>query len=160
MKVKNALIKTTCALLSTLMIGSSACCFASAAGDDFTITNPYSNISWGDVNQYKTALHTHTNASDGGITLRQSLERHYETGFDIVAITDHGVVNYSWRELQGSAFMHDALKLIGRNKGELDYLGSSGSFAGGTGYTMLNKGGDEYLVTDDGKEIMQIPLGI
>ncbi|MBQ7596772.1 MAG: hypothetical protein IJU45_08930, partial [Clostridia bacterium] len=98
MNIKKIVVKITCAMLSTVLAGSAAICFASAAQDNFTITNPYADINWSEVNQYKTALHTHTNASDGGITLRQSLERHYETGFDIVAITDHGTVNYSWRE--------------------------------------------------------------
>lgn len=161
MNIKTAVIKTTCALLSTIMVSSAACGFsASAKTDSFTITNPYSNIDWDSVNQYKTALHSHTNASDGKITLRQSLERHYETGFDIVSVTDHGVVDYSWREKKSPDFMHKALNLVGRNIDGLDYLGDSGSFEKGMGYTMLSRGGDEYLVTDDGREIMQIPCGI
>ena len=69
---------------------------ANEASDGYTITNPYKDINWETVNQYKTALHTHTNASDGDDTLIKSLERHYETGYDVVAITDHGISNTSW----------------------------------------------------------------
>ncbi len=160
MKIKRFIVKTMCVVLSAVLAGSAAVCFSSAAQDSFTITNPYSDINWSSVNQYKTALHTHTNASDGGITLRQSLERHYETGFDIVAITDHGTVDYGWKEKPSSAFMHTALKIVGRNKGELDYLGDSGTFEKGMSYTMTTRGDDDYLITGDGREIMRIPYGI
>jgi hypothetical protein len=34
------------------------------------IINPYENIDWSAVRGYKTALHTHTNASDGVPTLK------------------------------------------------------------------------------------------
>ena len=70
---------------------------AFAAGDDaFTISDPYAGIDWTAVHAYKTALHTHTNASDGDHTLKESLQRHAEAGFDIVAVSDHGTVDYGW----------------------------------------------------------------
>lgn len=159
MKIKNTLVKSLCVVLSVVMLMSGVSIFAAAA-DNFTITNPYANINWDTVNQYKTALHTHTQASDGDITLRQSLERHYETGFDIVATTDHGTVNYSWNEFQGSQFIGKALKLFGRTDFTLDYLGTEGEFANGAKYKMETRNGDDYLVMEDGKEIMRIPYGI
>ena len=71
---------------------------ANEASDGYTITNPYENIDWATINQYKTALHTHTNASDGDDTLVESIERHYETGFDIVSTTDHGISDKGWTQ--------------------------------------------------------------
>ncbi|MBQ7596119.1 MAG: hypothetical protein IJU45_05590, partial [Clostridia bacterium] len=69
-------------------------------------------------------------------------------------------VNYSWREKPSFAFMHAALGLVGKNEGELDYLGDSGTFAKGMSYTMVSRNGDDYLVTGDGREIMRVPYGI
>jgi len=37
--------------------------FAQGSSDGYTITNPYADIDWATINQYKAALHTHTNAS-------------------------------------------------------------------------------------------------
>ena len=62
----------------------------------FTIISPYSGVNWETFGQYKAALHVHTTRSDGGNTLAQMVEVHYEQGFDILAITDHNVLNESW----------------------------------------------------------------
>lgn len=159
MKVKNIAVKVLSVVLCVAMLASGTAVFA-AEKDNFTITNPYANINWDTVNQYKTALHTHTNASDGDITLRQSLERHYETGFDIVATTDHGTVNYSWSEFKGSQLVGKALKLVGKTDFALDYLGTEGEFANGMSYKMETRNGDDYLVAADGREMMRIPYGI
>ncbi len=131
------------------------------SGNGYTITNPYQNIDWETINQYKTALHSHTNASDGDITLTESIERHYQTGFDIVSITDHGVSDLSWTDSSlGSHFITKVMTLFGRSDGKLDYLEQSGAFPGGVKYEMKNNGVDDYLVTEDGHEILRIPYGV
>lgn len=159
--MKKGIFKSACLAMSAVMFFSSIPAVAAAPADDIEISNPYANIDWTDINQYKTALHTHTNASDGDQTLRQSLERHYETGFDVVAITDHGTVDYSWSDADaGSKFIGKALKLVGKTDLNLDYLGQSGSFSKGMTYEMVTKNGDDYLVTGDGKEMLRIPYGI
>lgn len=161
MKIKNFIFKAACTAMSAVMLCSSIPAFAAAEVDDITISNPYANVDWANVNQYKTALHTHTNASDGDQTLRESLERHYETGFDIVSITDHGTVDYSWSDADaGSKFIGKALKLFGRTDFKLDYLGESGTFAKGMTYKFEKRGDDDYLVMGDGREILKIPYGI
>jgi len=58
-------------------------------GGTFTITSPYENINWSTFGQYKAALHTHTHNSDGSNSLPESVQRHYELNYDILAITDH-----------------------------------------------------------------------
>ncbi len=129
--------------------------------DGYAITNPYANINWETINQFKTALHTHTNASDGDDTLKASLERHYQTGYDIVSITDHGVSDMSWTDSSlGSKFITKVMSIIGKSDGNLDYLEQSGAFASGVKYEMKNVGGDDYLVTEDGHEILRIPYGV
>lgn len=166
MNFKKTMIKAACFGMSAVLlcsgISASACIKPSKPEKpaDYTISNPYENIDWSTVNQYKTALHTHTNASDGSNTLKESLERHVETGFDIVAVTDHGTVDYSWRENTGSKFIGKIMKLVGRTDFNLDYLGDIGTFKNGTKYEMVEKNGDDYLLTDSGSEILKIPYGI
>ena len=153
--------KISAVLLSALIIA--LCILPSFASDvpaQFAITNPYDGVDFDSFNQYKTALHTHTNASDGSPTLKESIERHYETGFDIVATTDHGTVNYTWETPNEDKLIHGVLNLLGRSKGELEYLGKSGSFNNGAEYNYAAENGDDYLSFSDGRRIMRVPFGI
>lgn len=159
--MRNAAVKKLCALVLalTLVFGCAAVC--AGAGDGLVISNPYEGVDWETVGQYKTALHTHTNASDGSPTLKESLQRHLETGFDIVAVTDHGNVDRGWADGPETNLIKTALGLLGRSEGELVYLGERGCFAGGVGYTCaLNEKGDEVLQTEDGRKILRLPFGI
>ncbi|MCH5197538.1 MAG: hypothetical protein J1E34_01415 [Oscillospiraceae bacterium] len=133
----------------------------SAADDDaYTIRNPYASVNWETVSQYKTALHSHTNASDGSSTLKESIERHVETGFDIIAVTDHGTVDYSWEKGPSRNLVKSLLSVAGRSKGDIVYLGSEGTFANGVSYTYSTaENGDQYL-NADGRTILKMPYGI
>ena len=117
-------------------------------------------MDWSAVHAYKTALHSHTNASDGDQTLKESMERHLETGFDIVAITDHGTVNYDWREPNPNKLIHTALRTFGRSEGELVYLGETGVFDNGVAYEVKTENGDDYLRAGNGRTILRVPYGI
>ena len=61
-----------------------------------TIESPYTGVNWNTYGQYKSALHTHSTRSDGANTLAQMIEEKYRQDFDIVAMTDHNITNYSW----------------------------------------------------------------
>lgn len=70
---------------------------ASSVGDiDYTIVNPYETVDWSTWDYYKANLHTHSTASDGDVPLDEMVELYYDAGYDILAMTDHGVVNYGW----------------------------------------------------------------
>ena len=150
----------------SVLLALCLCCgglsFALAAAPDaFTILNPYEGVDWQSVRQYKTALHTHTNASDGGFTLPQSIGRHIETGFDIVAVTDHGTIDRSWISGSGTSVIKTGLDLLGRSEGDITYLGASGTFENGVNYTcraLANT--DEFVTTDTGRTVLKIPYGI
>lgn len=157
--MKKSCLKLVSLVMCMVMLLSFVPLFASAK-DAFEITNPYAKINWGKTKQYKTALHTHTNATDGDITLKQSLQRHVEAGFDAVATTDHGIVNYSWTSKDNVAkLMHNTMNIIGKNEGKLDVLSKSGKFANGIKYKMVKKSGDDYL-SAKGREMLRIPYGI
>ncbi len=67
-----------------------------AVRSKYKITNPYETVDWDTWGAYKTQLHTHTTYSDSRLTLTETIERYYELGFDIVALTDHGVLGTDW----------------------------------------------------------------
>lgn len=135
--------------------------FASTTDGAYAITNPYADIDWNSIKAYKTALHSHTNASDGDDNLFSSVERHVEAGFDIVATTDHGTVNYSWADPNPNDLIYGVMSLVGKSEGELVYLGNEGTFSDGTAYTYgTAANGDDYLTLSDGKKVLRVPFGI
>lgn len=62
----------------------------------FTISNPYETVNWDTWGAYKANLHTHSTVSDGNVDFRDMIEAYYSAGYDILAMTDHGTVNYGW----------------------------------------------------------------
>ena len=96
-------------LLSIVLVLSSVAALTiqafAATGDtigqyDFTISNPYETIDWDTWKAYKGATHVHTVRSDGDIELDDMIEKYYSLGFQALALTDHGTVNYSWTKDQ------------------------------------------------------------
>ncbi len=95
--------------LSLVLVFSSvaalSCQALAASGDtigqyDFTISNPYESINWDTWKAYKAATHVHTVRSDGDIELDEMIEKYYSLGYQALALTDHGTVNYSWTKDQ------------------------------------------------------------
>ncbi len=76
----------------------------------YDITSPYETVDWETWNQYQAQLHTHTLYSDGTVDVKDVVERYYELGYDILAVTDHGVVNKGWNKVP------EVLDLIGYNQ--------------------------------------------
>lgn len=67
--------------------------------NQWVITNPYEGIDFSEWKAYKTQLHCHTTASDGYLTIKQAVQAHYDLGYDIVSITDHGTINRGWNNV-------------------------------------------------------------
>ncbi|MBQ6164612.1 MAG: hypothetical protein IJK23_09070 [Clostridia bacterium] len=91
------LLKPLCVLLTALLLGSVLPFSVLAAGEtDYTVVDPYAAVDWETWGQYKANLHTHSTFSDGEFTLPDMVEKYYNMGYDILAMTDHGVINYGW----------------------------------------------------------------
>ncbi len=87
--------KLLCILLSVLL--PAACALPVCASPrGFTITSPYDAVDWDAWDAYKAQLHCHTTASDGFLTIHESIQAHYDYDYDVVAITDHGTLNRGW----------------------------------------------------------------
>ena len=71
---------------------------------EYTITSPYDDIDWDTVGLYKANLHTHTVFSDGTEVLSDVVEEYYRQGYDILAISDHGVVGAPWDQAAKTVF--------------------------------------------------------
>ena len=93
-------------LMASLILPTSV----SAADVSYDIGNPYETVDWMNWKQYKAQLHTHTLYSDGTIDVKDVVEEYYAQGYDILAVTDHGVVNKGWNRVP------EVLDLIGYNQ--------------------------------------------
>ncbi|HRT82601.1 MAG TPA: hypothetical protein P5127_05520, partial [Oscillospiraceae bacterium] len=67
-----------------------------AGGKTYTITNPYESVDWDTWGHYKANLHAHSTISDGNDSFVDVIEAYYARDYDILAMTDHGVVNKGW----------------------------------------------------------------
>ena len=93
-------------LMAALVLPTSV----SAAAVSYDITSPYATVDWDSWKQYKAQLHSHTLYSDGTIDVKDVVEEYYAQGYDILAVTDHGVVNKGWNRVP------EVLDLIGYNQ--------------------------------------------
>lgn len=91
--VKKALAVFLAVLVALPIMGVSV---SATDEKNYIITDPYADVDWDTWGAYKTQLHSHTNASDGYLTVREYVQKHYDLNYDIVALTDHGTINKGW----------------------------------------------------------------
>ena len=61
--------------------------------------NPYADIDWSTINQFKGNFHTHTTQSNDaadGFTTAYVVDKYYNAGYKILALTDHDYNPYPW----------------------------------------------------------------
>ena len=126
-----------------LVAGISVPAFATETVE-YTITNPYETVDWENWGQYKAMLHAHTLYSDGEMDVKDVVEEYYAQGYDILAITDHGVVNKGWDKKP------EMLPLIGYNQ-YIRWLTPLSAER----YAEITSGADR-----DGRGMLDVPLGI
>lgn len=62
--------------------------------------NPYADIDWPTINQYKSNLHTHTTQSNDAIdefSTANVVDKYQAAGYKILALTDHDYNPYPWQ---------------------------------------------------------------
>lgn len=111
---------------------------------EYTITNPYETVDWETWGTYKAMLHAHTLYSDGEMAITDVVEEYYAQDYDILAITDHGVVNKGWDTVP------EMLPLIGYNQ----YIKNLQPMDAER-YAEITSGADR-----DGRGMLDVPLGI
>lgn len=148
-------------LLSVIFLFAAAVPVVAVDGGDidYTISNPYKNVDWNSYGRYKADLHCHTTVTDGADTLPEMVEKHYELGYDILAISDHGVSNRSWTEVNYSPAVKFAMMF---RKGTLpiETLGTNGTAANGAAYTVTTVNGDDYYAQEGGRDMLRVPFAI
>lgn len=135
--------------LSSMMLVSVAPVSAFAKTDDidYNIVSPYANVDWNTYGQYKANLHTHSIISDGGEDFSTMIERHYELGYDILAMTDHGTVDRSWTKLNINPLITFAMNI--------DTFGSKPTPLTEQRFAEISSG-----VGRDGRGMLRVPFGI
>ena len=144
-------------ILSLIMILSVGVCAFAAEDIDYTISSTYEDVDFDAYEQYKADLHSHTNASDGDNSLQEMVEKHYEHGYDILAISDHGTVSYSWSQPN----FHPTVKfvmMIKEGKSDVFSFDATGTALNGSTYTVENVNGDEYYSQDNGNAMLRVPF--
>jgi predicted alpha/beta superfamily hydrolase len=61
--------------------------------------NPYADIDWSTINQYKGNFHTHTTQSNDaadGFTTAYVVDKYHQAGYKILSLTDHDYNPYPW----------------------------------------------------------------
>lgn len=97
--MKKFLFSALCAVLTAALLVSVAA--YAASGDvtgekSYTITSPYAAVDWDSWGAYKGNLHTHSTVSDASVDFSEMIEAYYAADFDLLAMTDHGVINRGW----------------------------------------------------------------
>ena len=62
--------------------------------------NPYADIDWNTINQYKGNFHTHTTQSNDaadGFTTAYVVDKYHAAGYKILSLTDHDYNPYPWQ---------------------------------------------------------------
>ncbi len=57
-------------------------------------TAPMLTLTGAPISNTDGVLHSHTTGTDGA--LEETVEKHYDHNFDILAVTDHGTTDYGW----------------------------------------------------------------
>lgn len=147
--------KGLCILLAVSLL--TACALpVSAAARDFTITDPYAAVDWDTWGAYKAQLHCHTTASDGYLTIRESIRMHYDYDYDIVAVTDHGTLNRGWDTAPQLIPLMRAVKKERTKMAPIEPLTAQEYAAYTTGSTVPSDG---FTRTHD-TGMLDVPLGL
>ena len=138
--------------------------YAAGADKDYTIINPYADVDWS-WDQYKSDLHTHTTASDGRDSLKDMLEINYKYGFDVYAVSDHGLSSYSWTEQQVIPALKVVFVDMKKPGTEMVSLEANGVAFNGNKYSVVTENGDDfYFQTNkdgsEGHKMLRVPYGI
>ena len=154
MKKTLKILSVLCAIvliIGTISVGMSAYAASDdVIGDyDFEITNVYKDIDWSNVTAYKGETHVHTVRSDADTEVDDMIHKYYELGFDVMALTDHGTINYGWDHDQGRVAIFDYQFFV---HGAVDNLKEDD-------YKNIITGARSRSI-NSGKGMMEIPLGI
>lgn len=144
MKKAKKLIALMLAFIMTFSCGVVA--FASE-DVDYTINNPYATVDFENWGQYKADLHCHTTASDGDEDMNVMIEEHYAQGYDVLALTDHGITSKGWTTVSSRNYY----KLLGIIEGTPRQI------------TPLTEERYQEITTGvgrDGRGMIEVPLGI
>ncbi len=91
--------------------------------EEKAILNPYKDIDWSTINQYKSNFHTHTTQSyDANLRVDETVDKYHQAGYQILALTEHDANPYPWQHFNLFNPVAES-----RNPFELDMLAIPGN---------------------------------
>ncbi len=146
-------INKSIALLMALIMAFSCSITVFAANEtmddvDYTITNPYETVDFDSWGQYKSDLHCHTTASDGDVDMDVMIEEHYAQNYDVLALTDHGIVSDGWRKVNTKNYFKIAMSVADGALRKVTPLTQER-------YDEITTGSDR-----NGRGMIEVPMGI
>ncbi len=162
MKNTRKIVSLLCVV--ALLMGTFSTVAFAATDVDYTIINPYEGVDWS-WEQYKADLHTHTTASDGSDTLKDMIETNYDYGFDIYAVSDHGLTSKSWTDAQDVIYGLKFFVDLRKPGTEIVALEQEGVTFDGDNYNVVTENGDDYYyqTAEDGtvgSKMLRVPYAI
>ena len=138
---------TSIILVVTMLMG---CGIVSVAAEDvdYIINNPYGTVDFENWDQYKADLHSHTIASDGDEDMDVMIEEHYAQGYDVLALTDHGIVSKGWKEVNTKNYFKIAMSISNGEMVKVTPLTEER-------YNEITTGADR-----NGRPMIEVPMGI
>ena len=85
----------------------------------FKIKNPYESVMHligNKQNHYRTNLHAHSTVSDASVDYADMVKEYYKEGFDILAMTEHGINGKKWNEKPTEVPLYRYQYLLKRKK--------------------------------------------
>lgn len=125
---------------ASLAVGIMTPAVSAAKKTEYTVVNPYESVDWDTYDTYKACLHCHTNASDGECDLSEWLNLYYDAGYDILAVTDHGVINNGWDKAKKTNGIFNGFKKVSPLSDEEYERITTGSDRNGRGMTDITGG--------------------
>ena len=125
---------------ASLAVGIMTPAASAAKETEYTVVNPYESVDWDTYDTYKACLHCHTNASDGECDLSEWLNLYYDAGYDILAVTDHGVINNGWNKTKKTNGIFNGFKRVSPLSDEEYERITTGSDRDGRGMTDITGG--------------------
>lgn len=95
-----------------------------AFGQEWRLSNPYSEVDWESWKRCRANFHTHTQKSDGRLTAGQVIRRYHSLGYDVLSITDHNKVTWPRADYGVSPDELDMLAIQGAEPSRHHDMGS------------------------------------
>jgi hypothetical protein len=93
------------------------------------IQSPYNDVDWKTHRQYKANFHAHTTLSDGKMTPQETVDLYFQSGYKILALTDHDTIGptaptWPWQSFDRDPDALGMIAIVGNEISKHHHIGS------------------------------------